>query len=75
MFFLKHGVCSQHKQLPHIIGAEPQWVMTNIWQKATVVNGVRESHSNKRLNLIEILRGFVGNLCIPSSSKRILTID
>jgi len=45
----KFVMCSWHKQLPHVIGIGPQWAMTNIRQKATVVCEVRGSQSNKRL--------------------------
>jgi len=40
---------SWHKQLPHVTGIGPQWVTTNVRQKATVVCEVRGSRSNKRL--------------------------
>ena len=40
---------SWHKQLPHVTRIGPQWVTTNVRQKATVVCEVRGSRSNKRL--------------------------
>jgi len=42
-------MCLRHEQLPHVIGVGPQWVTTNVRQKATVVCEVRGSRSNKRL--------------------------
>ena len=40
---------SRHEQLLHVIGVGPQWVTTNVRQKATVVCEVHGSRYNKRL--------------------------
>jgi len=42
-------MCSRHEQLPQVIGVGPQWAMTNVRQKATVVCEVCGSQSTKRL--------------------------